>query len=161
MVLVPWPREAHRREELAREGLARLLLVEAESPAPPVIDPLEDWIRLPAPDADVRARVETLLARIRENSSDMPVLDGNGVLRFDGRRVILPSLEQRLTSALLDRFEAVVSRESLERAGWPDGIASRNALDAYIVRLRRRLAPLGLVIRTVRSRGYLLENGRG
>jgi len=32
-------------------------------------------------------------------------------------------------------------------------------LDVHIVRLRRRLAPLGLVIRTVRSRGYLLEEG--
>ncbi len=37
----------------------------------------------------------------------------------------------------------------------------RNVLDVHIVRLRRRLAPLELVIRTVRSRGYLLEDGVG
>jgi DNA-binding response OmpR family regulator len=30
-------------------------------------------------------------------------------------------------------------------------------LDVHVVRLRRRIAPLGLAIRTVRSRGYLLE----
>ena len=37
------------------------------------------------------------------------------------------------------------------------GSPGRNALDVHVLRLRRRLAPVGLVIRTVRSRGYLLE----
>ena len=76
-----------------------------------------------------------------------------------GRWVSLPPVEHRLTAALLDRYRAVVSRESLARAGWPEGIPGRNVLDVHIVRLRRRLAPLGLAIRTVRSRGYLLEEG--
>ena len=43
------------------------------------------------------------------------------------------------------------------RAGWPKGAPGRNALDVHVLRLRRRLAPLGLAIRTVRVRGYLLE----
>ncbi len=51
----------------------------------------------------------------------------------------------------------VVSREMLANSGWPDGAPGRNALDVHVLRMRRRLAPLGLVIRTVRSRGYLLE----
>jgi DNA-binding response OmpR family regulator len=50
-----------------------------------------------------------------------------------------------------------VSRDALARAGWPDGAPGRNALDVHVLRLRRRLVPVGLVIRTVRSRGYLLE----
>jgi DNA-binding response OmpR family regulator len=33
-------------------------------------------------------------------------------------------------------------------------------LDVHVLRLRRRVAPIGLVIRTVRSRGYLLESER-
>ena len=33
----------------------------------------------------------------------------------------------------------------------------RNALDVHVLRLRRRIAPLALSIKTVRSRGYLLE----
>ena len=59
--------------------------------------------------------------------------------------------------AMLERFAAVVSREALARAGWPDGAPGRNALDVHMLRLRRRLGPLRLVIRTVRSRGYVLE----
>jgi DNA-binding winged helix-turn-helix (wHTH) protein len=58
---------------------------------------------------------------------------------------------------MLERYGAVVSREALSRAGWPQGAPGRNALDVHVLRLRRRLAPIGLVIRTVRSRGYLLE----
>ena len=61
-------------------------------------------------------------------------------------------------AAMLDRLGAVVTRDALSRAGWPDGAPGRNALDVHVLRLRRRVAPLGLVIRTVRSRGYLLES---
>ena len=38
-----------------------------------------------------------------------------------------------------------------------DDMLSDNAIEQYISRLRRRLAPLGLVLRTVRGIGYLLE----
>jgi DNA-binding response OmpR family regulator len=70
-------------------------------------------------------------------------------------------VEARLMTALLDRFGAVVSREQLARAGWPKGAPGRNALDVHMLRLRRRIDPVGLVIRTVRSRGYLLEADQG
>jgi DNA-binding winged helix-turn-helix (wHTH) protein len=58
---------------------------------------------------------------------------------------------------MLERYGAVVSRDALSRAGWPQGAPGRNALDVHVLRLRRRLGPVGLAIRTVRSRGYLLE----
>ena len=62
-----------------------------------------------------------------------------------------------IPSSGMPRFGAVVSRDALSQAGWPEGAPGRNALDVHVLRLRRRLAPLSLVIRTVRSRGYLLE----
>ena len=76
---------------------------------------------------------------------------------LDGRWVSLPPVEARLMGALLDRFGAVVSREQLAKAGWPRGAPGRNALDVHMLRLRRRISPIGLAIKTVRSRGYLLE----
>jgi DNA-binding response OmpR family regulator len=85
------------------------------------------------------------------------MLDDFGVLRVNGSWVALPPLEARLTEALLERLGAVTSRELLIRAGWPSGAPGRNALDVHVLRLRRRLQPVGLAIRTVRSRGYLLE----
>ena len=59
---------------------------------------------------------------------------------------------------LLDRFGAVVTRDTLADRAWPSGVPTRNALDVHVLRLRRRIAPLGLEIRTVRSRGYLLQS---
>lgn len=155
MALIQWPAERDRREELRRARRPRLLLVEHGSPPIPA-DDLEDWIRLPADELDVRVRVEALR---RRNGALLasPQLDGDGVLRVGSAWVALPPVEARLMAALLDRFGAVVGREALARAGWPRRSQGRNALDVHVLRLRRRTAPLGLAIRTVRSRGYLLE----
>lgn len=156
--LVRWPHEEDRLAEVRMGGAARLVLV-GEGAAPPLTtDVLEDWIRLPATDEDIRSRMRVLEDRARgADRRRMPEIDEAGLLRMDGRWVSLPPVEQRLTVAMLDRYRAVVSRDALARAGWPEGIPGRNVLDVHIVRLRRRLAPMGLVIRTVRSRGYLLE----
>ena len=125
---------------------------------PPVpVDDLEDWIRLPAGEVDLRVRVDGLRHRAESRVRPVPALDGDGVLRLDGRWVSLPPVEARLTAALLDRYGAVVSRDNLAHAGWPEGSPGRNALDVHMLRLRRRLSTVALAIRTVRSRGYLLE----
>ncbi len=157
--LVRWPNEEDRLTQMRRDGEARLVLV-PEGVAPPLTtDVLEDWIRLPATDDDIRSRVRVLGDRAQgAEDNRVPQLDENGLLRLGGQWVSLPPVEHRLMVVLLDRYRAVVSRDALARAGWPDGIPGRNVLDVHIVRLRRRLAPLGLVIRTVRSRGYLLED---
>ena len=157
VVLVRWPLERKRRDALAREGRPRLLLVE-DGAVPPVADGcFEDWIRVPADDTDVQARVEGLNLRWNEHGVEKPQLDPDGVLRFGGGWVPMPPVEARLMHALIERFGAVVSREQLARAGWPNGAPGRNALDVHVLRLRRRIVPVGLAIKTVRSRGYLLE----
>jgi hypothetical protein len=158
VALVRWPGEWARREQLARQSLPRLLLVEDGATVPTAADCLEDWVRVPAPEYDVRVRLEALMTRATAHrSAPGPELDGDGVLRYATGWVPLPPVEARLTRPLVDRFGAVVSREALARAGWPRGAPGRNALDVHVLRLRRRFAALGLVIRTVRSRGYVLE----
>lgn len=157
VVLVRWPADEPTRTRLQTAGVPRLLLVEGSAQPPAVADELEDWIRVPADEVDLHARVEALDRRLRTRSEAQPDLDEDGVLRVGPAWVPLPPVEARLTAALLDRFGAVVSRDALGRAGWPDGAPGRNALDVHVLRLRRRLAPLGLAIRTVRARGYLLE----
>ena len=157
VVLVRWPAEAERRARLQQAGTPRLLLVDEHGAPPPPDDCLEDWIRIPADDGDVRHRLEGLAHRAGFHVSDAPDLDADGVLRFAGAWVSLPPVEARLTRALVDRFGAVVGREALAKAGWPDGAPGRNALDVHVLRLRRRLTTVGLSIKTVRSRGYLLE----
>jgi hypothetical protein len=156
-MLVRWPVEAEQRTRCLTERLPHLLLLEEGVAAPEITDCLEDWIRVPAPEADVRARVRTLLARGQAHLRSVPEIDAHGVLRYGAGWVSLPPVEARLANALVLRFEAVVGRDALRRAVWPGASPGRNVLDVHVLRLRRRLAPLGLAIRTVRSRGYMLE----
>jgi DNA-binding response OmpR family regulator len=156
VVLVRWPEETLHLGELRGSGTPRLLLVGPEASPPDSVDPLQDWIRLPAEDRDVRARVATLEARA-SNGLATPEIDDDGLLRFRDRWVSLSPVERELAGALVERFGAVVGRELMARKAWPSGAPTRNALDVHILRLRRRIAPLGLEVRTVRSRGYLLQ----
>ena len=163
--MLRWPEEESRRARISAAGEPRLLLVADGEEPPPVGDCLEDWIRVPAPESEVKARVDALAVRSQAHStnghnglsSPDPILDDFGVLRVNGAWVALPPLEARLAEALIERLGAVTSRELLIRAGWPTGAPGRNALDVHVLRLRRRLTPVGLAIRTVRSRGYLME----
>ena len=161
--MLRWPEEEGRRARISQAGAPRLLLVPEGEDPPPVADCLEDWIRVPAAEEEVRARVDALGVRSQahtangHNGDRAPVIDDFGVLRLNGSWVALPPLEARLAEAMLERIGAVTSRELLVRAGWPTGTPGRNALDVHVLRLRRRLQPVGLAIRTVRSRGYLME----
>jgi DNA-binding response OmpR family regulator len=156
VVLVRWPEEDARLRQLRDTGSPRLLLLNGESEPPDTADCLEDWIRLPADDRDVRARVARLASR-SEIQQPAPEVDGDGLLRFRGRWVALSPVESALAITLVDRFGAVVGRDTLARRAWPDGTPTRNALDVHMLRLRRRIAQLGVEVRTVRSRGYLMQ----
>jgi two-component system OmpR family response regulator len=157
VVLVRWPEEHDRLEELRATGLPRLLLVGPDEQPPQPTDALEDWIRLSADDGDMRVRVATLESRV-SGDQVRPEVDDDGLLRFRGGWVSLSPVERALAAALIDRFGAVVGRDSLARRAWTGGAPTRNALDVHVLRLRRRIAPLGLEVRTVRARGYLLQS---
>ena len=150
--LLHWPKERERRAELHRSSQPRLLLVDENASPPITADPTEDWVRLPANHRDVQARIEGL----RRQACVLPTLE-EGVLRTATGWTSLPDLEARIVEVLLARFGKVADRQSLLTAGWPGGAPSRNLLDVHLHRLRRRIEPIGLCIRTVRKRGYVLE----
>lgn len=157
VVLVRWPKETSKRDELVDRGRPRLLLVDPETAPPDTVDLLEDWVRLPAAEADVRARVRNLEVRVGRLMPSTPTIDATGCLRFRLKRVQLTALQARLLRALTSDLGTVVSRETLAGVVWPEGEGRRNTLDVHIMRVRRLVEPLGLEIRTVRSRGYLLR----
>jgi hypothetical protein len=166
IALVRWPEQEATRTALQASGRPRVLLLNPSTPAPEPGDTLEDWVRIPVAEADLRARVRWLAHRVALGqgvtvvgpvTEAAPLLDDDGLFRVGDQWVALPPVEHRLAGALLAKMGTVVSRDALSRAGWPEGAPGRNALDVHVLRLRRRLAPLSLTIHTVRSRGYLLE----
>jgi Transcriptional regulatory protein, C terminal len=155
VVVIRWPEEAEQLESLP-EDAPRLLLVAPDAAAPDQSDCVVDWIRLPASDADVRTRIAALEQRAARHATQ-PYADGHGRVFFRGRWVQVSPLEEALADVLAKRFGQVVDEATLVHAAWPHGGASRGALRIHMVRLRRRLGPLGLEIRNVRARGYVLQ----
>jgi DNA-binding response OmpR family regulator len=152
--ILRWPQQSSEADELAASGTPRLLLVEPDADPPVISDWRADWVRLPADERDVAARVLGLTHRLRP--VDRPRVDDHDRLVFAGEWVALSPIEARLMSVLSVHYEAVVTLEQLCEHGW-DEAPRLNALRVHLTRLRRRLDPLGLELRTVRSKGFVLQ----
>ena len=126
---------------------------------PPLAGCLEDWVVLPASDEEISARAAALLLRLRSHREDtrgLPRLDPVGVLHHGDRWVDLSPLEARLMGELLTHFGDPVATDDLVGAVWGSGQPRAGNLRVHILRLRRRIAPMGLRIHSLPGRGYLL-----
>lgn len=155
VALVRWPAGADKLEVLRSQRAPRLLVIGEDSSPPRPVDELEDWVRLPVDEGDIRVRVDTLAKRAQRLL--VPSINSDGVVYYDGTLTTLSPVEARIVEPLVHRFKSVVSRSDLTRAVWGGVAPGRNALDVHISRLRRRLELSGMQLKTVRSRGYLLE----
>lgn len=155
IALVHWPDEAARVDLLRATGQPRLLLVAEHAPPPTNADLAEDWVRLPASPEDLNARTATLAARL-SIAAPRPTAVGDGRLVHRGEWVALSPIEESIIAALVADFGEVVLLSTLARGA--DGHElTANAIRVHVMRLRKRIRPLGLVVRTVHGRGYLIE----
>jgi hypothetical protein len=155
VALLEWPARQADRAELARLGVPRLLLVTPKSAPPQCTDCLEDWVRLPASEIDMRARLLALAAR--HPAHTRPTLDQYGVLRRAGALVFLAPYEQALAQILMENLGEVVPTTAIEH--WLDDKLDVHslALRVHLSRLRKRIAPLGLNISCIRNVGYMMR----
>jgi len=124
----------------------------------------DDYLTKPFALVELVARMQAVLRR----SGADDALEAAG-LRLDPlthavgdgtHDVPLTPTEFRLLAALLARPGEAVRRRELVRAGWPHGAYVReNTLDAYVARVRRKLAQLehAPTIATVHGLGYRIE----
>ena len=124
----------------------------------------DDYLVKPFALAELIARVRVLCRRAQARSEDALAL---GSLRMDlaARRVFIGDKplevsvrEWSVLEFLLARVGKVVAKEQILQAiaGWDENL-SENAIEVYVSRVRAKLEPAGLKIRTVRGFGYLLE----
>lgn len=163
VVILHWPAEEDRRTALRDHGTPCLLLVDRVAVPPVVSHPREDWLRMPSSDRDIRAKVAGLRWRsdacVEHTAKAKRLeLDDDGILRRGDDWVSLPPIEAQIVRALLGSSGSVVSRAVLQQAAWPGRDTPPNTLDVHMTRLRRRLDPLDASVRTVRARGYIIDN---
>jgi two-component system, OmpR family, response regulator len=155
VALLRWPADAARRDELASRGLPRVLLV-VDGQRPPLLAHDEDWVRSPVDERDLWARMQRLSHR-HQVRSRRPVLVDDVVLHHAGATLIVTEGEGEVLRLLLDRFGELVTWGDLRRSLWPDGHGTTKAAISRVSRLRLRVEPVGLSIRTIRRRGVVLD----
>lgn len=124
----------------------------------------DDYVVKPIAMAELQARVRALIRRNSGNSNPRMIL-GHLQLDMVGKRAYLGEQPVELTGRewsvleyLATHPRRIVSKDQLIEAiaGWNQEL-SGNAIEAYVYRVRNKIAGSGAIIRTIRGLGYMLE----
>lgn len=156
------------RSMRARQERAAVLILTARGSPEERVKGLDlgadDYMIKPFDVSELEARVRVLLRRQAGLRSSIV---SYGKVSFDltsrtfsaeGVPLDIPARELGILELLFMRAGKVVAKEAIMQslAGFDDEL-SGNAIEQYVSRLRKRLAPHGLTVKTARGIGYYLE----
>ena len=127
----------------------------------------DDYMAKPFAMPELAARVRALVRRSQAQVGPK-IVHGPLVLdtlarraQLSGAPLDLAAREWAVLEVLLARVEKIVSKEAIIQAvaNWGEELTP-NAIEVYVSRLRAKLDPAGVKIRTVRGFGYMLEEYR-
>jgi two-component system OmpR family response regulator len=127
----------------------------------------DDYLVKPFAPEELVARVSALARRGRALRSRVVE---HGPLTIDlarkramisGKPLELPQREHAILEYLFTNVDAIVGKDKISSAvaSWDEQL-SANAIEVHISRLRAKLEPAGIRIRTIRGLGYLVEAWR-
>jgi len=128
----------------------------------------DDYMVKPFAVLELSARVRALVRR-GQSVRGPRIVHGPLVLDQQARRAYLGDAtldlagrEWAVLEVLILRVGKVVSKDAIIQsvAGWDEEL-SPNAIEVYVSRIRSKLEPSGIRIRTVRGFGYMLEEFQG
>jgi two-component system OmpR family response regulator len=124
----------------------------------------DDYMLKPFDFQELEARLRALLRRSQKDRSErlcvgQLTLDRSGRRAYVGTQPLeLSAREIRVLEMLMTRAGRVVSKEQLVSALSDEGEEiGENAVEVYMHRLRKKLEPASVQIRTLRGLGYLMD----
>lgn len=128
----------------------------------------DDYLLKPFDFMELEARLRALLRRSAVERGEwleagpLSLDDSHSQVLFKGNPLPLSARETAVLALLMRRAGRVVSKEALLEHMAPDeGDIGDNAVEVYVHRVRKKLEPTGVAIRTLRGLGYLLDIGDG
>jgi two-component system, OmpR family, response regulator len=127
----------------------------------------DDYLVKPFAPEELVARVSALARRGRALRSR---IIEHGPLTIDlarkramiaGKPLDLPQREHAILEYMFTNVDAIVGKDKISGAvaSWDEHL-SANAIEVHVSRLRAKLEPAGICIRTIRGLGYLVEAWR-
>jgi len=123
----------------------------------------DDYLPKPFAVAELRARVKGLGRRGPVLRARRVVIGPLAVdfearcVRLEGVVLALTARELAIVELLAERHGRIVAREQLIESLWGDAKESvRASVDVLVARIRRKLGPHAVLLRTVRGAGYVL-----
>jgi DNA-binding response OmpR family regulator len=129
----------------------------------------DDYLCKPFNILELRARVDRMLARVRSFSEGEAITGAHG-LRLDSSKnlvftdfrpegISLSNTEFRLLATMARRSGVHFSRQQLLDIVWGHSIAVNDrTIDTHIYTIRKKLGPLGALIRSVPGVGYCVQS---
>jgi DNA-binding response OmpR family regulator len=127
----------------------------------------DDYLTKPFESAELVARIRAIVRRQTGAMSEVLVLGelsfntDTRELFFNGQRILVTPREAALLELLISSNGSTVPKSRIISAmsSW-DSNFSANAVEIYILKLRRKLAHTGVSIITVRGSGYAIEQSK-
>jgi two-component system OmpR family response regulator len=126
----------------------------------------DDYMTKPFELRELEARINALIRRCYGGFSNMIkvgrlTLDTqHHQVSFDDQPMSFSAREYGVLEMLLLHADKLVAKDRIAQRLAVDGDAlADNAIEVYVHRIRKRLEPCGVVIKTIRGLGYLLETG--
>lgn len=124
----------------------------------------DDYLAKPFELPELEARLRALIRRGSEvavpelHYGTLSFNPADRTVRVDGTPLDLSARELGVLELLLLRAGRAVSKEALVEhlCSWHDEMGD-NAIEVYVHRLRKKLEPAGVQIRTVRGLGYMFD----